>query len=122
MTRRRPLERAFAFLAGDLNCCRSDGDQVSDVRLTQLAATGQFPANENTFSASSIFRRAENLGGRKSRRCFLGIIILAQGKLRRGDAHEPQKTTMSISTQLFSSESQVRAPRWERFVVKRKRV
>ena len=122
MTRRRPLERAFAFRAGVLNCRRSDEAQVSDVRLTQLAATGQFPANENTFSASSIFRRAENLGGRKSRRCFLGIIIFAQGFLRRGDPHEPQKTTMSISTQLFSSESQVRAPRHERVGVKRKRV
>ena len=55
MTRRRPLERAFAFRAGVLNCRRSDGHQVSDVRLTQLAATGQFPANENTFLASSIF-------------------------------------------------------------------
>ena len=55
MTRRRPLERAFAFFAGDLNCCRSDEDQVSDISPVELAATGQFPANENTFSASSIF-------------------------------------------------------------------
>ena len=74
MTRRRPLERAFAFLAGDLNCCRSDGQHIFDVRLTQLAATGQFPANENTSSASSFFFMRENLGGRKSRRCFLGIV------------------------------------------------
>ena len=122
MTRRRPLERAFDFFAGVLNCRRSDGQQVSGICPVELAATGQFPANENTFSASSIFRRAENLGGRKSRRCFLGIIILARGKLRRGELHEPQKTTMAISTQLFSSESQVRAPRHERVVVKRKRV
>ena len=55
MTRRRPLERAFAFLAGDLNCCRSDEAHISANRLTQLAATGQFPADKNTFSASSIF-------------------------------------------------------------------
>ena len=122
MTRRRPLERAFAFRAGVLNCCRSDEAHIFGICPVELAATGQFPANENTFSASSIFRRAENLGGRKSRRCFLGIIILAQGILRRGVAHEPQKTTMSISTQLFSSETQVRAPRHERVVVKRKRV
>ena len=120
--KRRPLEHTFDFFAGVQIFYRRDEAHISGISPVELAATGQFPANENTFSASSIFRRAENLGGRKSRRCFLGIIILAQGKLRRGDAHEPQKTTMSISTQLFSSESQVRAPRHERVGVKRKRV
>ena len=65
MTRRRPLERAFAFLAGDLNCCRSDEAHISDVRLTQLAATGQLPANENTFSASAIFFHERKLGGQE---------------------------------------------------------
>ena len=64
MTRRRPLERAFAFLAGDLNCCRSDEAHISDQTLNQLAATGKFPADENTFSASSFFS-GEKLGGQE---------------------------------------------------------
>ena len=64
MTRRRPLERAFAFLAGDLNCCRSDEAHISDQTLNQLAATGKFPADENTFSASSIVLERK-LGGQE---------------------------------------------------------
>ena len=62
MMRRRPLERAFAFLAGDLNCCRSDEAHISDQTLNQLAATGKFPADENTFSASSFFSGEKTWG------------------------------------------------------------